>query len=70
MADSGLAGLLRIEEAMSPNTGIPGLQGLVPNGLLDCHLVNHPSSSGQRSTPSSPIRRNRLLDLSRVEPGA
>jgi hypothetical protein len=70
MADSGSAGPLRIEEAMSANTGLPGLQGLAPNGLLDCHLANQPSSSGQHSTPSSPIRRSGSLDPSRVEPGA
>ena len=45
MADSGLAGPLRIEEAMSANTRFPGLQGLAPNGLMDHHLANPPSSS-------------------------
>src|SRR5882757_1616895 len=70
MGDSGPAGPLWIEEAMSANTGLPGLQGLAPNGLMDCHLANQPSSSGLHSTPSSPIRRNGSLDPSRVEPGA
>ena len=70
MADSGPAGPLRIEETMSAHTGLPGLQGLPSNGLKDCHLANQPSSSGQHSTPSSPIRRNGSLDPSRVEPGA
>jgi len=70
MADSGPAGPLRIGDAMSTNNGLPGLQGLTPNGLLDCHLANQISSSGQHSTLSSPIRRNGPLDPSRVEPGA
>lgn len=70
MADSGPAGPSRIEEAMSANTGLPGLPGIAPNGLLDCHLANQLSSSGQHSTPSSPIGRNGSLDPSRVEPGA
>jgi hypothetical protein len=70
MAESGPAGPLRIEGWMSGNTGLPGLQGLAPNGLLDCLLANQPSSFGRHSTPSSPIRRNGSLDLSRVEPGA
>ncbi len=70
MADSGLAGPLRIEEVMSANTGLPGLHGLAPNGLLDRHLANQPSSSGQHSTPSSPIGRNGSLSPSRVELGA
>lgn len=69
MAESGPAGPLRIEEAMSANIGLPGLQGLGPNGLTGCHLANQPSSS-QHSTPSSPVRRNGSLDSSRVEPGA
>ena len=69
MADSGLAGPLRIEEVMSENTGLPGLRGLLPNGLLDRHFANQPSSSGQHSAPSSPIRRNESLDPSRIEPG-
>jgi hypothetical protein len=66
MADFGPAGPLRIEEAMSANTRFPGLQGLVLNGLM----TNRPSSYGQHSTPSSPIRRNGSLDPLRVEPGA
>jgi hypothetical protein len=70
MADSGPAGPLRIEEAMSANTRLPGLQSLAPTGLMDCHLANQSSSSGQHSTPSSPYRRNGSLDPSRVEPGA
>jgi hypothetical protein len=68
MADSGPVGPLRIEEAMSAR--LPGLRGLAPNGLMGCHFANQPSSSGQHSTPSSPIRRNGSLDPSRVEPGA
>lgn len=68
MAGSGPAGPLRIEEVMSANTGLPGLHA--PNGLMDCHLANQPSSFDHHSAPSSPIRRNGSLDPSRVEPGA
>ncbi|KAF8478472.1 P-loop containing nucleoside triphosphate hydrolase protein [Russula ochroleuca] len=71
MANFVSAGLLQIEET---NHGLPDLEGFVPNGLLNCHLANQASSSGQHKspncTPSSPFRRNGSLDSPRVEPGA
>ena len=73
MVNLGSTGLLQIEEAMGTNLGSPDLEGLVPNGLLNCHLANQASSSAQHKspncTPSSPFRRNGSLDSSRLEPG-
>jgi len=68
-------GLLRIEESVNADTGLPEVEDFVPNGLLGCPLVDEPSSSGHDTptrftsvAPSSPFRQNGLLG-SRVESG-
>ncbi|KAI0302221.1 P-loop containing nucleoside triphosphate hydrolase protein [Russula brevipes] len=68
--------LLQIEETVDAEIGHPGVEGLVPNGLLGCHLAKEPSSSNQDTpphftlvAPPSPFRPNGLFNSPNAEPG-
>lgn len=70
-------GLLQVDESMAGDTALSARDSFVPNGLLEGHLVNQPSSSIQDMSlhptsvpPTSPFRQNGLLDIARTEPGA
>ncbi|KAH9966851.1 hypothetical protein BC827DRAFT_1153171 [Russula dissimulans] len=67
----GTTSLLKVEESMGRDGGLPNHEAFVPSGLLGCHLANDPSSSSQSVppqstsvTPSLPYRQ----DMSRAEP--